>query len=451
MSCINCYFQYRSRHIHSLVFAAVLIAVLSFVLFPADAVRAEYTYEEVSISFSNPDVYIQVLPRMELVAGVLTQTSWMEEWGPSEGNSYFHKVRDEFSSYDEHRAVEIAEELLEKRFIHDALPHLAFRLSPLPNLLPRWGYGQNLIHRAGGTDLLEEFRRELIDLADKMDFHKFFAKHGDLYEDIVHELAAELDSKKIIPWLHDFFGWSGDEYYLIAAPSMFPGGGYGGHVRTPEGEMLVTQVIRAEDDRRINPRFPTGESLQRLSLHEWGHSFVDPTLAQHPLLVRQLEFLYKPVEHVMKDQAYTNVATFVNEQVLRAIETLAMKDLYGSQAYYTHKSRTERRGFYLTEPLIELFQNKYLPRRDSYADFSDFAPTLLGEMSEMDPPSAFSLTRIPWRHVPYLLLGFSALCAILWWAIWGLRYRKQQIENMTEGKLPDDIPEEEQFDGKNLK
>ncbi|HHW18636.1 MAG TPA: hypothetical protein GXX30_07025 [Firmicutes bacterium] len=60
-------------------------------------------------------------------------------------------------------------------------------------------------------------------------------------------------------------------------------------------------------DRRILPDFPSGRSLETLTLHELGHSFVNPAMDMYSARVSGLGELFKPVERQMRDMAYPNV------------------------------------------------------------------------------------------------------------------------------------------------
>ena len=59
-------------------------------------------------------------------------------------------------------------------------------------------------------------------------------------------------------------------------------------------------------------------NLEQLSLHEWGHSFVNPALEKDSRQVRTLDKLFIPVKERMAQMAYPHVEIFFNEQVLRA-------------------------------------------------------------------------------------------------------------------------------------
>src|SRR5690554_1334825 len=87
-----------------------------------------------SIGFT--EVYpLRVSPEMELLAGVLSQTSWIEQAGPDgEGNEYFQMLQEFFSTYKDHQAVEIAQDLTNRGFTYDAPPAFMAHLGALPEL-----------------------------------------------------------------------------------------------------------------------------------------------------------------------------------------------------------------------------------------------------------------------------------------------------------------------------
>lgn len=63
------------------------------------------------------NVYVEILPRVELLSGVLTQTTWMKENGPyTNGNEYFRELEKFFSKYKDHPAIKIAQKLTDRGF-----------------------------------------------------------------------------------------------------------------------------------------------------------------------------------------------------------------------------------------------------------------------------------------------------------------------------------------------
>ncbi len=357
---------------------SVLVLIIFCILFSAGQVKANDIYTEVTVKDTSEDVEIKIVPRMELLAGVLSQTSWIEERGPQgRGNKYFRDLKKFFAPYKEHEAVKIAQKLTNRGFTYDAPPNFILSLGGLPDLELKNDYSDYLLRRAKGRKILENFRAALIDLAQGSNFQSFWAEHRDNLKSYLRSSAKHFAAEKVIDWERNFFGWTGDAFHLIFAPAMFPGGGYGAHIETANGEQIFYQVIRAKGNTSNEPQFSTGISLELLALHEWGHSFVNPSLKKYVDLRKKLNLneFYEPVQNTMKEQAYTDPKFFFNEQVLRAVVTLAAKDLYGNRLYKERLDYQQERGFYLTKFTVKQLEY-YRKHREKYKNFKQFVPYL---------------------------------------------------------------------------
>jgi hypothetical protein len=364
---------------HKAVFLLVLFLV-GFLLTPV--LSAEGDWAPISIKDASGQVYVEIRPEIELLAGVLSQTSWMEQAGPAgSGNRYFRELKAFFEPYKEHKAIILAEKLTKRGFTYDAPPNFILSLGPLPDLSAVNGYSQYLRKRAGGKRQLENFRRELAKLAAESEFLQFYQEQRPYLEELLISSTAGFDGQKILAWLQDFFGAEGDEYHLVLAPAFFPGGGYGATIETKEGKVLVYQIIREYGQSEDTPEFGDMYNLEQLSLHEWGHSFVNPALEKDSRQVRTLDKLFIPVKERMAQMAYPHVEIFFNEQVLRAAVLLGTKDLYGELEYARGLEIETMTGFYLTEFTVEQLEY-YRENRDKYPDFVQFVPYLLEQYQQ---------------------------------------------------------------------
>jgi hypothetical protein len=332
------------------------------------------------------NISAEILPQMELLAGVLSQTSWMQTSGPNgKGNRYFKALQKFFSEYREHPAVKMAEKMNARDFTYDAPPNFILQLTPLPELESRYGYSDYLIKRAGGKENLETFRIALRDLSRQSDFLSFFKQHRAVLEQCLQETLKDFDAEKITKWLDQFFGWSGSEFHLVFAPAMFPGGGYGAWSKTDDGRTIIYQVIREEGDRIFfDPHFATGIELEYLTFHELGHSFVNPSVEKYNELIKKLklEEFYKPVEEIMKRNAYGTLDIFLCETINRAVTMIAMRDLHADQEIHKKILAGEiKRGFYLNPFTIRQL-DYYRDHRDQYKRFDDFLPYLFEQYVE---------------------------------------------------------------------
>ncbi len=321
----------------------------------------------------------KVVPEIELLGGVLSQTSWMNENGPpGSGNLYFQALQDFFSEYSDHEAVKLAEQFTKKGFTYDAPPAFICHLGALPELELRYEYSPYLVKRAGGRNKLEEFRIALRDLAEEMNFLGFFQEWQPYLDGIVEKSVEGFRQATIEQWLEDYFGWSVSEFHLLMTASMFPGGGYGATVHDDAGNLIAFQIIRDSGDGD-QPRFPDGVSFENLTIHELGHSFVNPSLEAYPNRAKKLKPLLWPVRKVMRQQAYTTVGTFLNEQVIRAMEVISARDLFTPEIEAVILTYQEERGFYLTSYIVEQLEY-YQANRDLYPAFTDFVPYLYDQL-----------------------------------------------------------------------
>jgi hypothetical protein len=269
-----------------------------------------------------------------------------------------------------------------RKFVYDAPPNFILHVSPLPELAPIYGYSDYVLQRAGGKRRLEEFRLALQDLAEQSDFLVFFQQQRSLLEQSMQGALSGFDAVPIIAWMRKFYGWSAPEFHLVFAPAMFSGA-YGATVKTDEGE-IIYQIITEIGVSEQQPEFQTGSGLTDLTLHEFSHAFVNPSLEQYDHLIDRLGLrdLFTPVADTMTRQAYGTVQTFFNETLVRSVTSLAIHDLYGDEGRYKgHIGRHEQRGFYLTRFTIAQLRHSRT-HRDQYPHFDEFIPYLLQQYAD---------------------------------------------------------------------
>lgn len=322
------------------------------------------------------EINIETLPRIELLAGVLSQTSWMDERGPQgKGNKYFQELQLFFSEYKEHEAIKVAEELTQKGFAYDAPINFIFSLSELPKLNSN-GYSNYLVMRAGDEEILEKFRVALIDLANESNFlDDFYKKNINNYNRYMDLVGNNFDRELIVKWMEDFYGYLKDEYHMVITPGMFPVGGHGAIIKKNNKE-VVYQLVRETGISEGEPEFQ--KDIPLLALHEWGHSFINPAVEQQKDKIDfyNLQKFFVPVEEIMGKQAYNNVYVFLNEQILRAVTIIAIRDMFKTDLWANQIEYHKDRGFYLTEFTIEQI-DYYIDNRDKYKTFNEFIPYIL--------------------------------------------------------------------------
>jgi hypothetical protein len=384
---------------------AVLLVAAAIILGGVQWVALANSFEAPSTP-GRPTHSVEIVPQIDLLAAVQSQTTWMKKMGPTgQGNEYFQALRKFIEPYKDHKAVKICQRLLDRGFSYDAPVNFALHLGPFPDLLPWTEYHDYIVQRAGGREILEEFRVALRDLAQESKFMDFVAGWSDRYAQWIVAASADLDLKKVTDWLSGFFGWECQEFHAVLSPGMFRGS-YGPRLYAKDGSVIAYEVIGGMPDATASPVFSsTPKGLERLSIHEIGHSFVNPTLEKHAERVSAYEPLFRKVESQMVKQAYSNVSTFFNEQVLRAVTAIASRDLYGEASYASEITYNEERGFYLTRFVAEVLAG-YTKQRDKYPKFTDFVPVLL------DRINSEQLQRPDKRQSPAVYIAAAAVVTI---------------------------------------
>jgi len=378
----------------------LLFAFLFFIfLITAGSLVQASEYSPVNYERLPAGVYTQITPEVELLAGVLSQTTWIDRKGigpEGDGNYYFQELQAFFEDYKDHEAIKIAQDLTDRGFTFDAPLGFIVTLGSLPELEPKAEYSEYLVGRAEPNNLLdrifgpdgqrklEDFRLALIDLAEKSEFMSFFNLYRDDFKGYLEKTMEGFDAGRKINWLSDFTGLDTEnEYYTILTPAMFPGGGYGPSVELPDGSYQFYQIVRERGFSQAEPEFPTGIGFNRLTLHEWGHSFIDPGVEAHSeYILENLKDHFHKVEDSMRSQAYDSPMIFFREQILRAVTTVASGELYGEKYYYEELEHHIERDFHLTEVTVKLIE-KYIDNRDNYNAFEEFVPEILEEYKRL--------------------------------------------------------------------
>lgn len=332
----------------------------------------------------------EILPPLELLSGTLAHTDWMSRRGPvGGGHPYFRELKAHFAPHVEHQAMQLVRQMIREGFTYDTHATFALCLGPLPELNRVHAYPPDLIRRVrSGEPRLEELRAAMRDLAAATKFSAFVERHAADYA--AWCAAAQFDRERAIRWLETFFGATGHEFHLILAPAMFPSGGYGPHFGEPGKPLHVYQVQRADARKLDKPTFMPPLEMEGLAVHEWGHSFVNPALEAHPEFVRKLMPHFQAVGDKMKAQAYGVLATYANEQVLRACVIMAMREFHNRDMADRIMAAEERRGFLLTRVAVRQLE-RYQASRREYPTFASFVPELLASLAQ--EPAAPAPTR----------------------------------------------------------
>ena len=382
-----------------------------------------------------PSISIEVDPRVELLSGVLLNSSWTRghanRGGPASG--YVGELKSLLGPERAGGAIRNVEALGRIGFDYDAPPALVLSTAEgLAMELPEGGYSAYLRKRGLGSANLGNLVSSLRAAAAASSFDGFWASHRPYYDGLLDRASAGLEADRVVEWLLSYYGAKGQyRFHYILAPALFPGGGYGITIDREEGGTRVRHVYQVVRD--AEEAAPAG--LAALALHEFGHSFVNPAIGDKvPAAARQgLEAIFAPVRRQMREQAYPNVGIFLNELVLRACTIrgqvlLGFLDEAGADAALAGE---EANGFYPIRAVYSLLADYEAARAagpgqggtadqggaagaasgsPAYPDFASFGPVLLQRLSAQARELAAAAPRSP-EPVMEFATGFEALAA----------------------------------------
>lgn len=329
-----------------------------------------------------PDLTVSVDPRIELLGAALAPTPWaMDSQSPGFLGGPFTQYLGQLQAWahpfrDDAAVVGLAALDRDRGFCWDGPAQLVLQArGNLAFQRPEAGWPHDLAARAGSADRLTDEATALGNLAAAGAFDRLFEDHRAFYQDLIARQTKDFPGSRILAWLRTYYGHGENlRFHLILTPALEPAGGYGPTVGDD-----VYQVVRDAE------RIPSGY-LFELTLHEFGHHFVNPAVADHvpPEAFAALNAQYEKVALRMQDNSYGNFSSYLNELVLRATTIrgrLALGQVTPAGAEQLLDSE-DSIGFHLIRGVYAELPD-YEAHRDQWPTFADFAPELLKRIARL--------------------------------------------------------------------
>lgn len=339
---------------------------------------------DISFSVTKEKNNVIVLSQMELLAGILTQTTevWDKTLPSNSGdNDYYIELKNFFKPYKNHKAIQLANVLIkENRFTYNIIPLFAINLTELPSLKVRDKYGKELTDRIGDSKKLESFRLAMLDLAIESKFkEKFYDKHKDFYEEYRTIAKASL-TQSVELYVERLFGDKGYNNIIILACGLKTTGAYSATFTDTNGNKTVYSTLSPI----IKTGFMQFAVNESLLVHEFGHAYVNPLTIKYSKLIMEQDInkLYLPVEDKLKQQAYVGLDSFINESILYGLMVYVIKQ-EGNPFYINIAKDMEKSGFYLTSFIVDQLED-YELNRNQYSTFDEFYPVLIKKISTVE-------------------------------------------------------------------
>lgn len=218
----------------------------------------------------------------------------------------------------------------------------------------------------------------------QIDFNQYLVDSEKYYDKAIEEVRQGLPETDFISAMEGFYKHSFDTYTLVPSLTIPKGMGFG--VRyTSAGKTHIFNVFGALDfqaflnTKPLQMGFTDKQRLRELSVHEFGHSFVNPSVDKLPeKLIVDTERLLEPMRLAMSNQGYNTWRASLYEHFTRAGEIMIaekMGDAAGAKKLLNEYLQ-ERQFNYIPTILIEL--KKY----DS-GQYKTYDETVLAAMNEI--------------------------------------------------------------------
>jgi hypothetical protein len=204
-------------------------------------------------------------------------------------------------------------------------------------------------------DGMNEFYKEI-------DFDKYLTESKIYYDKSLEEVRRNLPNKDFITTMEKFYKAVFDSYSLIPSLTIPKGMGFG--IRnTKDGKTNIYNVFGALDHQKIidtnalSMGFANPQKLRELSVHEFGHSFVNHVVDKLPAeIFTKTEKLFEPLKEAMSDQGYNTWKISIYEHFVRAGEVVISEKLGDKEGAKKLQSNYEqsRQFKYLPEIIAEL-------------------------------------------------------------------------------------------------
>ncbi len=155
----------------------------------------------------------------------------------------------------------------------------------------------------------------------EIDFDTYMRKSKPYYVRAKQEIMANLSHKGVVTAMENFYKNEFDSYHLVPSLTIPKGMGFG--IKSKADIYSVFGAVDFQDINKLNMGFTDMDKLTELTIHEFGHSFVNPIVAKQPKeMFDKSEHLFKALKSSMASQGYNTWKVCLYEHFVRAGEII---------------------------------------------------------------------------------------------------------------------------------
>ena len=287
-------------------------------------------------------------------------------------------LADRFKAFADDPDLAIAAGYLEKLQAPDIFP-LLMSVNNIPGaVLPNGISKDKIIGFATYNDSTEGANEATVFLSAMNRFYRtisfddYFSTAGKYYQQALNEIKAALPDPGSIEMMERFYGKKFDTYTLVPSLTIPSGMAFGVNVKNAQGigvYNLFGPFAVPVLDSSLSLGFNQPQHILELSVHEFGHSFVNPVVSQLPdPLISSTRSLFNPVATAMDDQGYPDWNSCLTEHFVRAGEVIIARKMDRTKgADDLLRNYVDKRKFIYLPRIIEVLE-RVISGGGSYAE-----------------------------------------------------------------------------------
>ena len=291
----------------------------------------------------------------------------------------------------------------------EIIQYLLFQ-KPFPQKGEQYPFADSSIFRTqqfpGTMPLIRELTDSLHSFYQFAHVADFIKDHQAYYDGALHEVKKDL-RPDIFAFMEKFYGEQFYRYAMYIMPLMPITYGddnyraFGPTLHWPKGRAAVMVF---SSSKMLPPGLPintytsfgfdNAEVTHLLTVHEFGHSFVNPHLNELKDIIARDTALFTPALQKALEPAYIgDWFSCVVEHIVRLGEIRVAESMHDATEANRLRSVHVKQARFVLIPLLEEKIKVYEANRKQYPDFNSFLPELLKVFHELTPEKVDGLVK----------------------------------------------------------
>lgn len=214
----------------------------------------------------------------------------------------------------------------------------------------------------------------------------FYTKNANFYRGAINE-DQSLIPKGFTEAMEEYYGDSREEYVALTSPMMIwpiednKARGIGTTVEKDSKKIvyeIMSPYVKVIENQNKNFGYNYKNTAQFLTIHEFGHSFVNSELEPFKKQIENSSYLFtNGLKKIMQTKGIQNWNVYVIETFVRLGEIRIAKIQKDSEREHRLRNYHTNKEFFIFLPQLEEKIIKFEKNREKYPQWKDFIPELL--------------------------------------------------------------------------